>query len=191
MLILHEIPVKITRFHVFTWKSIKKLESHARVDFTGGCKSIVFSKVLGGVFPPWGGILQNYPIFVEMGGIPQHFMKMGSFYTIFSSVGWKWCPGGPGVETSTKPKLFLCLFRGPGHRKVRFGVDFHQKRGFGCFFGENHQNGWHSAEFHNFHQISRFRAFPAARAPKRAWNLHVLQRVWQGPPGTGVNADFT
>ena len=132
-----------------------------------------------------------YPILVEMGGFAPHFMDMGWFHSIFSSVGWKWCPGGPGVETPTKPKLFLCLFRGPGHRKVRFGVDFHQKRGYGCFFGENHQNGWNSAEFHHFHQIPRFRAFPAARAPKRAWNLHVLQRVLQGPPGTGVNADFT
>ena len=151
----------------------------------------MFNKVSGRVSPPWGGILPNFPILVEMGGISPHFMKMEWFYTIFSSVGWKWCPGGPGVETPTKPKLFLCLFRGPGHRKVRFGVDFHRKRGFGCFFGENHQNGWNSAVFHNFHQVPRFRAFPAARAPKSAWNLHVLQRVWQGPPGTGEDADFT
>ena len=55
----------------------KKLESNARVDFTGGCKSIVFSKVLGAVFPPWGGILPKYSILVEMGGISPHFMEMG------------------------------------------------------------------------------------------------------------------
>ena len=72
-------------------------------------------------------------------------------YTISSSVGWKWCPGGPGAETSTKPMLFLCLFRGSGHPKVGFGVDFHQKSSFGCFFCENHQNGWNSAESHHFH----------------------------------------
>ena len=111
----------------FMWKSRKKLESHARVDFTGGCKSNVFHRVLGAVSPPWGGILPNYPIFMEMGGISPHFMKMRWFYTIFSSVGGKWCPGGPGAETSTKPMLFLCLFRGSGHPKVGFGVDFHQK----------------------------------------------------------------
>ena len=121
-------------FSCFMWKSRKKLESHARVDFTGGCKSIVFHKVLGVVFPPWGGILPDYPILVEMGGIPRHFMKMEWFHTIFSSVGWKWCPGGPGAETSTKPMLFLCLFRGSGHPKVGFGVDFHQKSSSGCFF---------------------------------------------------------
>ena len=140
----HEFP----RFYV---KSRKKLESHARVGFPEGCKSITFNKVLGRVSPPWGGILPNYPIFVKIGGISPHFMEMWWFSTIFSSVGWKWCPGGRGMETPTKPKLFLCLFRGPGHRKVSFGVDFHQKRGFGCFFGENHQNGWNSAEFHHFH----------------------------------------
>ena len=151
MVIFLEIPVKFMNFQVFTWKSRKKFESHARVGFPEGCKSITFNKVLGRVSPPWGGILPNYPIFVEMGGIPPRFMKMGWFSTISSSVGWKWCPGGPGVETPTKPKLFLCLFRGPGHRKVRFGVDFHQKRGFGRFFGENHQNGWNPAEFHHFH----------------------------------------
>ena len=138
-------------FSCFTWKSRKKLQSHARVGFSEGCKSIMFNKVSGRVSPPWGGSLPNFPILVEMGGISPHFMEMGWFYTFFSSVGWKWCPGGPGVETPTKPKLFLCLFRGPGHRKVRFGVDFHRKGGFGCFFGENHQNGWNSAEFHHFH----------------------------------------
>ena len=126
-----------------------------------------------------------------MGGIPPHFMKMRWFYTIFSSVGWKWCPGGPGAETSTKPMLFLCLFRGSGHPKVGFGVDFHQKSSSGCYFSENHENGWNSAEFHHFHSFSHFWAFPAARGPRKAWNLHVLSRFWQGPPGTGGNADFT
>ena len=61
---------------MFLCEKVEKMESHARVDFTGGCKSIVFHKVLGAVSPPWGGILQNYPIFMEMGGISQHFMKM-------------------------------------------------------------------------------------------------------------------
>ena len=37
--------------------------------------------------------------------------------------------------------------------------------------------------FNIFHQIFS--------EGKRTWNLHVLQRVLQGPPGTGVNADFT
>ena len=118
---------------MFYVKSVKKLESHARADSTGGCKSIVFHKVLGAVSSPWGGILPNFPILVEMGGISPHFMEMGWFYTIFSSVGWKWCPGGPGVETPTKPKLFLCLFRGPGHRKVRFGVESDQNAVSGAF----------------------------------------------------------
>ena len=36
-----------------------------------------------------------------------------------------------------------------------------------------------------------FWAFPAARDPKRSWNLHVLSRVWQGPPGTGEDAECT
>ena len=31
-----------------------------RLDSTGGCKNIVFHKVLGAVCPPWGGILLNY-----------------------------------------------------------------------------------------------------------------------------------
>ena len=146
-----EITVKIINFQVFTWKSREKLESHARVGFPEGCKSITFNRGLGRVSPPWGGILPNYPIFVEMSGIPPHFMEMGWFYTMFSSVEWKWCPGGPGVETPTKPKLFLCLFRGPGHPKVGFGVGFHHKSSFGCFSGENHQNGWNSAESHQFH----------------------------------------
>ena len=191
MVIFLEISVKIMNFQVFTWKSRKKFESHARVGFPEGCKSITFNKVSGRVSPPWGGILPNYPIFVEMGGISPHFMKMGWLSTIFSSVGWKWCPGGPGVETPTKPKLFLCLLRGPGHRKVRFGMDFHQNAVSGAFLVKMTKNWRNSAEFHHFHQISRFRAFPAARAPKRAWNLHVLHRVLQGPPGTGVDADFT
>ena len=76
----HDFPgnsYEIYEFSCFYVKSRKKLESHARVDFTGGCKSIVFHKVLGAVSPPWDGILPDYPIFVEMGGIPPHFMKMG------------------------------------------------------------------------------------------------------------------
>ncbi len=115
------IPVKIKNFHVFTSQSSKKLESHARVDFSEGCKSIVFSKDLGRVFPPWAGFLPNYPILVEMGGIPLHFMKMGCFCTIFSSVGWKWCFGGPGAQTPAKPMLFLCFFRDPGQQKCVSG----------------------------------------------------------------------
>ena len=100
-------------------------------------------------------------------------------------------PGRPRGGNTNETNAFPMHFRGPGHRKVRFGVDFHQKRSFGCFFGENHQNGWNSAEFHHFHQNSNFGAFPAARGSKRAWNLHVLSRVWQGPPETGEDADFT
>ena len=56
-----------------------------------------------------------------MGGISPHFMEMGWFRTIFSSVGWKWCPGGPGVETPTKPMLFLCFLRVPGTGKCVSG----------------------------------------------------------------------
>ena len=119
-------------FHVFMWKSREKLESHARVDFTGGCKSIVFHKVLGAVSPSWGGILLNYQIlwkWVEFDNIAWKWW----LYSISSSVGWKWCPGGPGAETSTKPMLFLCLFSGSDHPKVGFVVDFHQKAGSGVF----------------------------------------------------------
>ena len=95
----------------------KKLESHARVDFSEGCKSIVFSKVLGRVFPPWPGFLPKYQIFVKPRGISPHFMKMGWFYAIVTSVGRKWCFGGPGAQTQAKPMLFLCFFRGPGQEK--------------------------------------------------------------------------
>jgi len=112
--------MKIMSFHVLTWKSRKKLRSHARVDFSEGCKSIGFSKVLGRVYPPWPGFLPQYPILVEMGGFSQHFMKMRWFYTIFRSVGWKWCFGGPGARTQAKPMLFLCIFRGPGQWKCVF-----------------------------------------------------------------------
>ena len=133
MVIFLGISVKMMNFHVFMWKSRKKLESHARVDFTGGCKSIVFSKVLGAVFPPWGGILPKYPILVEMGGISPHFMEMGWFHTIFSSVGWKWCPGGPGVETPTKPMLFLCFLGLPGTEKCVSGWIFTKNAVSGAF----------------------------------------------------------
>ena len=126
----------------FLWKSwivkflhgkVGKFESHARVGFPEGCKSITFNKVLGRVSPPWGGILPNYPIFVEMGGIPPHFMKMGWFSTIFSSVGWKWCPGGPGVETPTKPMLFLCILGVPGTEKCVSGWIFTKNAVSGAF----------------------------------------------------------
>ena len=92
------------------------LQSYARVDFSEGCKSITFNTGLGRVSPPWGGILPSSPILVEMGGVSPHFMKMGWFHTIFRSVGWKWCLGGPGAETPTKPMLsyaFLGVL-GPG-----------------------------------------------------------------------------
>ena len=121
MVVFLEIPVKIRDFHVFMWRSRKKLGSHARVGFPEGCKSITFNKGLGRVSPSWGGILPNYPILVEMGGISPHFMKTGWFNTIFSSVGWKWCPGGPGVETPTKPMLFLCILGVPGTEKCVSG----------------------------------------------------------------------
>ena len=133
MVIFLGISVEMMDFHVLMWKSRKKLESHARVDFAGGCKSIVFSKVLGAVFPPWGGILLNYPILVEMGGISPHFMEMGWFHTIFSSVGWKWCPGGPGVETPTKPMLFLCFLGLPGTEKCVSGWIFTKNAVPGAF----------------------------------------------------------
>ena len=103
------------------------------MDSTGGCKSVVFSKVLGGVFPPWGGILPNYQILVEMGGIPPQFMEMGRFYTISSSVEWKWCPGGPGVETPTKPMLFLCILGVPGTEKCVSGWIFTKNAVSGAF----------------------------------------------------------
>ena len=108
-------------FSCFMWKSRKKLQSHARVGFSEGCKSITFNTGLGRVSPPWGGILPNHPILVEMGRISQHFMEMGWFSTIFSSVGWKWCPGGPGVETPTKPMLFLCFLGVLGTEKCVSG----------------------------------------------------------------------
>ena len=158
------------------WKSRKKLESHARVDFTGGCKSIVFHKVLGAVSPPWGGILPNYPIFMEMGGISPHFMKMRWFYTIFSSVGWKWCPGGPGAETSTKPMLFLCLFRGSGHPKVGFGVDFHQKSSSVCFFSEITKMGGIPRNSTIFTHFPTFGRSPRPGVPER----HGIYMYYQG-----------
>ena len=133
MVIFLEIFVEIMNSQVFTWKSRKKFESHARVGFPEGCKSITFNKVSGRVSPPWAGILPNYPIFVKMGGIPQHFMEMWWFSTIFSSVGWKWCPGGPGVETPTKPKLFLCLLGVPGTEKCVSGWIFTENAVSGAF----------------------------------------------------------
>ena len=133
MLIFMNFSMEITDFHVLTWKSRKMLQSHARVGFSEGCKSIVFSKGLGRVSPPWAGFLPIYPILVEMGGIPPHFMKMGWFCTIFSSVGWKWCPGGPGVETPTKPMLFLCILGVPGTEKCVSGWIFTKNAVPGAF----------------------------------------------------------
>ena len=166
MVVFLEIPVKIRDFHVFMWRSRKKLGSHARVGFPEGCKSVTFNKGLGRVSPPWGGILLNYPILVEMGGIWPHFVEMEWFYTIFSSVGWKWCPGGPGVETPRKPMFFLCFFRGPGHRKVRFGVDFHQKRSFRCFFVKITKMGGIQRNPTIFTKFSSFGRSPRPGPPK-------------------------
>ena len=55
-----EFPWKFTNFHISRGKAQKKLGSHARVDSSEGCKSIVFSKVLGMVFPPLAGFLPDY-----------------------------------------------------------------------------------------------------------------------------------
>ena len=76
-MILLEFSVKIMNLPVLREKVGKKLQSHARVGFSEGCKSVTFNKGLGRVSPPWGGILPNYSILVEMGGISPHFMKMG------------------------------------------------------------------------------------------------------------------
>ncbi len=95
----------------------EKLESHARVDCSGGCKSGVFNTGLGRVSPPLAGFLRKCQILVKMGGNSPHFMKIGWFCTIFSSVGWKWCFGGPGAQTPTKTMLFLCDLRGSGQEK--------------------------------------------------------------------------
>ena len=108
-------------FHVFMWKSRKKLESHARVDFTGGCKSIVFHKVLGAVSPPWGGILLNYQILWKC--------------VEFHHISWKWCDftpfsapwGGNGARAAPGQKhqrnlCFSYAFLGvPGTQKLVSG----------------------------------------------------------------------
>ena len=125
-----------------------------------------------------------------MGGISPHFMKMRWFYTILAP----WGENGARAAPRQKHQRNLCFsyaFLGvPGTQKLVSGSTS-TKSSFGCFFSENHQNGWNSAEFHHFHSFSNFWAFPAARGPRKAWNLHVLSRFWQGPPGTGGNADFT
>jgi len=69
MTILLGVSVKMHKFPYFAWKSARKLAPHVRVDFSEGCKSVVFSKVLGRVFPPWAGFLPDYQILAKMGGI--------------------------------------------------------------------------------------------------------------------------
>ena len=96
------------------------------MDFTGGCESVVFHKV-GAVSPPWGGILLNYT-FCGNGWNFSTFHEYGLILHHFQLRGVKMVPGGPGAETSTKPRLFLCIFRGSGHPKVGSGVDFQQKK---------------------------------------------------------------
>ena len=136
-----EIPVKTVNFHVLTWKSRKKLESHARVDFSEGCKSVAFSMVLGRVFPPWAGLLPKYQVLVKMGGISPHFMEMRWIPPISSSVGWKWCFGGPGAQTPTKPMLFLCILRGPGQEKCVSEWIFTKNAVSGAFLVETTKMG--------------------------------------------------
>ena len=116
--------------------------------------------------------------------------KWGDF-TPFSA---PWGENGARAAPGQKHQRNLCFsyaFLGvPGTQKLVSGWISTKKQFRVLFFSENHQNWWNSAEFHHFHSFSSFWAFPAARAPRKAWNLHVLSRFWQGPPGTGGNADF-
>ena len=66
MMMLLEFSVKMM-IPISGRENKKKLESHARVDFSEGCKSIMFRKVLGMVFPPWAGFLPKYHVLVRMG----------------------------------------------------------------------------------------------------------------------------
>ena len=159
--------------------------------FPEGCKSITFNKVSGRVSPPWGGILPNYPILWKWAEFHHISWKCGDLAPFSAPWGGNGARAAPGWKHQRNLSFSYAFLGVPGTEKCVSGWIFTKNAVSGAFFGENHQNGWNSAEFHHFHQISRFRAFPAARAPKRAWNLHVLQRVLQGPPGTGVNADCT
>ena len=170
------ISMKITEFHVFTWKSRIKLQSHARVGFSEGCKSIMFNKVSGRVSPPWGGILPDFPILVEMGGISPHFMEMEWFYTSFSSVGWKWCPGGPGVETPTKPMLFRCILGVPGTEKCISGWIFTKNAVPGAFLVKITKMGGIPRNSTIFTNFPTFGGSPRPGTPER----HGIYMYYKG-----------
>ena len=176
MVILLEIPVELAIFHLSTWKSMKKLESRVRVGFPEGCKSVVFSKVLGRIFPPLAGFLPKYPILVIMLWFSPHFMKMVSFPPFSAPWGGNRALAAPEREHQ-RNQCFSYAFLGVLGRKSAFLSGFPPKTPFRVLFGWNSLK-WLKfrgiIKFHHFHQIFYFWVFPAARGRRRAWNLHVL-----------------
>ena len=54
----------------------------------------------------------------------------------FQLRGVEMVPGRPRGGNTNETNAFPMLFRAPGHRKVRFGVDFHQNAVSGAFLVE-------------------------------------------------------
>ena len=128
----------------------------------------------------WGGYLRPG---LDFSKITPFLWKWEEFHHIswkrgeFPPFSAPWGENGAWAAPERKHQRnlrFSYAFLGVLGSKSAFRRGFSQKCSFGCDFGEIHQNGWNSAEFHHFHQIFNFWAFPAARAPQKAWNLQVL-----------------
>ena len=109
------------------------MESHARVDSTGGCKSIVFHKVLVVVFPPWGGILPNYPILWKWAEFHHISWECGDLSPFSAPWGGNGARAAPGWKHQRNLSFSYAFLGVPGTEKCVSGWIFTENAVSGAF----------------------------------------------------------
>ena len=118
-------------FH-FPREKRKKSESRTRVDFSGGCKNIVFSKVLGRVSPPLARFLPKCTI-CGNGGNSTTFHGNWLFYTISAPCGGNGARAAPGWKHQRNLSFSYAFLGVPGTEKCVSGWIFTKNAVSGAF----------------------------------------------------------